>query len=104
MEQEETIVDIHVANGGAGLGIGTHIGQLIVGAEGFTVVRGSDAAGDIEFLADDVVPDAVDGVDVSRVAGERGNVGHARIHISGANGVTDSLVLINYRLVALRVF
>ena len=43
-------------------------------------------------------------MDVSRVAGERGNVSHTGIHIGGAHGVSDSLVLFDDRLVALRVF
>ena len=56
------------------------------------------------LLTYDVVPDAVDGANVGRVAGQGCHVGHARIHIGGAHRMAHGLVLINNRLVGLRVF
>ena len=51
-----------------------------------------------------LVPDAVDGVDVSGIASEGGYISHAGIHIGGTNGMSHCLVLLQYRFVALRVF
>ena len=104
MEQEETIVYIYVADGCTGFAICAHVWQLIVLAESLAVAGSTNTTGDIEFLAHDIVPDAVDGVDIGGVAGEGGYIGHSRIHIGGAHCVTHCLVLLQYRLVALRVF
>ena len=103
VEQEQAVVDVDIADGGARLAVGAHVGQLVVLAEGLAARRGADAAGDVELLRDDVVPDAVDGLDVALVAGQRGHVGHAGIHVGGAHGVAHGLVLLGHGLVALRV-
>ena len=103
MEQEETVVHVDQADGGARLAVGRHVGQLVVAAEGLAAGCGTDAAGDIEFLLDDVVPDAVYGVQIGGVAGECGHVGHAGIHIGGAHGMAHGLVLLGHGLVGLGV-
>ena len=103
MEQEETIVDIDVADGRTGLAIGTHVGQLVVFAESLTTGSGTDAARDVVFLLDNIVPDAVDGVDIGGVARKGSHIGHTRIHIGGTHGVTYSLVLLYDGLVSLRI-
>ena len=103
MEQEQAVVDIDIADGGASLAIGAHVGQLVVFAKRLAVGSGADAAGDIEFLADDVVPDAVDGVDVRLVARQGSHVGHARIHVGSPHGVPHRLVLFHNGLVCLRI-
>ena len=69
MEEEETVVDINIADSCAGFAVGTHVRQLVVLAESLAVVGGPDTSGDVEFLAHDVVPDAVDGVDIGGIAG-----------------------------------
>ena len=103
MEQEQTVVDVDIADGGTRLAVGAHIGQLVVLAEGLARGRGTDAAGDVEFLGDDVAPDIVDGVDVGLVTRQGRHVGHARIHIGGTHGVTHGLVLLGDGLVALGI-
>ena len=93
MEQEETIVYIYVADGCTGFAISAHVWQLIVLAESLAVAGSTNTTGDVEFLAHNIVPDAVDGVNVGCVAGEGGYIGHSRIHIGGTHGVSHSLVL-----------
>ena len=56
-----------------------------------------DAAGDVQLAADDVLPDAVDGVHVALIAGQRGDVRHARVHVGGAHRVADGLGLLDHR-------
>ena len=104
MEEEETVVDINIADSCAGFAVGTHVRQLVVLAESLAVVGGSDSSGDVELLAHDVVPDAVDGVDIGGIAGEGSYICHTSIHIGGTYGMTYSLVLFQNRFVALRVF
>ena len=104
MEEEETVVDINIADSCAGFAVGTHVWQLVVLAESLAVVSCSDTSGDVEFLAHDIVPDAVDGVDIGCIAGEGSYISHTSIHIGGTNSMTYSLVLLQNRFVALRVF
>ena len=104
MEKEETVVDINIADSCAGFAVGTHIRQLVVFAESLAVVSSSDTSGDVELLAHDVVPDAVDGVDIGGIAGESCYICHTSIHIGGTYGMTYSLVLFQYWFVALRIF
>ena len=101
MEEEETVVDINITDGSTSLAVSTHVWQIIVRSESLTIVSGSDTASDIEFLAYDVVPDAVDGVDISGIASEGGYICHAGIHIGGTYGMSHSLILLQYRFVAL---
>jgi hypothetical protein len=96
VEQEEAVVPEIVAHRGAGFAVGAHVGQFVVGAEGFAGAGGADAAGDVELLGGDVFPDAVDGGDVGGVAGERGDVGHPGVHIGGAHGVADGFGLLGH--------
>ena len=104
MEEEETVVDINIADSCAGFAVGTHVRQLVVLAESLAVVGGTDTSGDVEFLAHDVVPDAVDGVDIGGIAGEGSYICHTSIHIGSTYGMTYSFVLFQYRFVALRIF
>ena len=101
MEKEESVVDINIADSRAGLAVGTHVRQLVVLAESLTIVGGSDTASDIEFLAHDVVPDTVDGVDIGSIAGEGCYICHAGIHIGGTYGMTYCFVLLQYWFVTL---
>ena len=97
------MVPVVVADGGAGLVVGAHVGQLVVEPEGLARAGGADAAREVELLAHDVVPDPVERVDVGLVAGERGHVGHARVHVGRAHRVADRLVLLDHLLVRLVV-
>ena len=101
MEKEETVVDINIADSCAGFAVGTHIRQLVVHAESLAVVGGSDSSGDVELLAHDVVPDTVDGVDIGSITGEGCYICHTCIHIGGTYGMAYSLILLQYRFVAL---
>lgn len=104
MEEEETVVDINIADSCAGFAVGTHVRQLVVLSESLAVVGGSYTSGDVEFLAYDVVPDAVDGVDIGSITGEGCYICHTCIHIGSTYGMTYSLVLLQNRFVALRIF
>ena len=74
MKKEKAVVDIDVAYRSACLTVGAHIGQLIVLAEGLSAGSGTDAAGDVKFFANDIRPDAVDGVNICGVASEGCNI------------------------------
>ena len=104
MEKEETVVDINIADSCAGFAVGTHVRQLVVFAESLAVVSSSDTSGDVELLAHDVVPDAVDGVDIGSISGKGSYICHTSIHIGSTYGMTYSLVLFQNRFVALRIF
>ena len=64
MEEEEAVVEVDLCDGGARLAVGTHVGQFVVGSEGFAAGCCAHTACDVVFLAYDVVPDAVDGIDI----------------------------------------
>ena len=64
MQEEEPVVDIHVAYGRTGLVVGCQVGQFIVVAERLALMTGADSSGDIEFLLRYVVPDTVYGLDI----------------------------------------
>jgi len=104
VEQEQAVVHVDIAYRGACLVVGTHVGKLVVLAESLAAARGADAAGDIEFLGHDVVPDTPDGLDIVGIAGEGGHVGHARVHVCRPHGMAHGLVLLDDGQVALRVF
>ena len=103
MQQEQAVVHIHIADGGTGLAVGTHVRQFVVGTEGLAVVGGSDTTGDVELLRDDVVPDGIDGLDVVLIACEGSHISHTSIHIGRTYGVTYGLVLFDDGLVSLRI-
>ena len=104
MEEEQTVVHIDLCDGGTRLAIGRHVRQLVVLPEGLADVGGSHTAGNVVFLAHDVFPNAVNGVDISRVARQGSHIRHTRIHVAGADGVPNCLILLNHRLVSLAVF
>ena len=72
-------------------------------AEGFAGTGRADAAGDVELPADHAFPDSVNCIEIGRVAGQRGDVGHAGIHIRCAHGVADRFGLLDDFLVRLVV-
>ena len=49
------------------------------------------------FSQNDVLPDAVDGIDIAPVAREGGHIRHAGVHIRRADGVANGLVLLQHR-------
>ena len=97
------MVPIVVADGGAGLVVGAHVGQLEGEAERLAGAGGPDAARQVELASHHVLPDALQRVGVSLFAGEGRHVGHARVHVRGAHRVADRLVLVHHFLVRLVV-
>ena len=103
MKQEQAVVDIHITDSRASLAISGHIGQFIVLAKSLPIAGGADTAGNIIFLAHNVVPNTVYGMDISRIPCQCGHICHACIHISGTDSMSHSLILLHYRLVCLTV-
>ena len=103
MQEEQAVIPIHIPDGGASFTIGRHIGQLIVFTESLPVVGGADASRDIHFLRHHVIPDTVDGVDVTCIARQGSNVCHSGIHISGPYGMSDSFILFQHRFMCLAI-
>ncbi len=85
-----------VGERGAGLAVGGLIGQLVLAAEAFGTAGGADAAGDVELRRCDIAPNLVDRIDVLHVAGQGRHVGHAGVHVGGADGVADRLGLLGH--------
>ena len=104
VEQELPVVPVNVADLGAGFAVGGHVRQFVVVAEPLAVAACADSACYVELLGDDVLPDPVDGFGELGVAHQRGDVGHARIHIDRADGVPDGFVLFENGFVVLGVF
>ena len=103
VKQEESVVHIHITNGGTGLAVCTHIGQFVVLAEGLAIRSGADTASDIELFGDDIVPDGIDGLDIVFVTCEGGYIGHTCIHIGSTNGMSYGFVLLDDGLMSLRI-
>ncbi len=68
VEQEQAVVHIYIADGRAGLTVGAHVGQLVIGTESLAVGSSTDASRDIELFAHDVVPNIVDSPNIGGVA------------------------------------
>ena len=88
MQQEQTVVHVDIANSSAGLTIGTHIRQLVVLAKGLATAGRTNTACDIEFLCYDVIPDTIDGIDITLIAREGSHIGHTSIHIASTDSIT----------------
>ena len=90
-------------DGGAGLGIGGLVGQVVVVGEALVVRRRAEACGDVHLGDQDVVPQRLARRLQPGIAEFDGEVGHGGVHVHGAHRVPDHLVLLAHRLVALRV-
>ena len=101
--QEHAMIPEDVGERSAGLAIRGLVGQLVLAAEAFGPAGGADAAGDVELRRHDVAPDPVDGVDVLHIARQGRDVGHAGVHVGGADRVADRFILIDHRDVILGV-
>ena len=104
MQQEEAVIDIHITDSRTGFAVSRHIRQFVVGSESLAVAGGSDTAGNVEFLAYNVVPNAVDGMYIRCVSCQGCHICHAGIHIGGTHGVSYCFVLFDDRFVCLAVF
>ena len=103
MQEKQTVVNVDVADGRARLAISRHVGQFIIRTESLAVGRSPDTAGDVILLAHNIVPNPVDGMDVSRIAREGCHIGHPGIHVSGPHGMPHGLILLHHGLVRLAV-
>ncbi len=77
------MVPVHVGDGGASFAIGRMVVQFIIRAEAFALGTGADTAGEVQFASGHVFPNARKGMEISRVAGQCGHVGHAGIQVTG---------------------
>ncbi len=64
MQQEQTVIDIHIANGGTGFIISRKVGKLVIVTESLSGVTGSDATGNIDFLTDNILPNPIHRLDI----------------------------------------
>ena len=96
LEQEQAMVPEVHADRRAGFVVGGHVRQLVRLPERFAAARRADAAGEIELAGDEVIPDALAGGAHRLIAGDRGDVGHARVHVDGAHRVADRLALLDH--------
>ena len=108
---EHTLVPKGVSDGSASLEIRIGIGKIEVDPERFMgipplgmpgMASCADTAVEMEFAEYDILPKFVDGLQIALVAGKRGNVRHAAIHIRCANGVPHGLFLFAYRQMVLK--
>ena len=88
---------------GAGFAIGA-VAQRVVGTEALGGFAAADAAGHVVLFVDHVVPERFDGALVIGVVGFDGDIGHARVVVHGAHGVSDGFVLLGHGQMALVVF
>ena len=100
---EHAVRPEHQADRRAGLRIGALVGQIVVVGKALVGCRGSDAAGDVHLLGDEVVPERFEGLGQRVVAVLGGDVRHSRIEIHGAHGMPDDLLLVANRLMRLVV-
>ena len=103
VQQEHALVPEGIGDGGAGLQIGRRVRQLVVVAERFALVARTDAAREVHFFRDDIIPKRVDGAHQRAVAGQCGDIRHAGVEIARADRVTDSFGLLDDRDVVLAV-
>ena len=92
-----------VGEGCARLQVSFLVGQLEVGAELLAGVVRAHAARDVHLAADHVLPDGVERGTERLVAREREHLGHARVEVAGAHGVSHGLALLADGLVVLVV-
>ncbi len=72
------VLEEKLAAAGAGFAIGV-VAERIIRTEPFGGFAAADAAGDVIFFVDDVVPEGLDGGLVVEVAGFHGDVGHGGV-------------------------
>ena len=103
MQEEHALIEIHLSNGSASLVVGSHVRQLIVGSESLSGMTGTHTAREIILLGNDIVPDAVDSLDIIRITRQGSHISNSGIHISGTHGMSPCLVLLQDRLIALAI-
>ena len=78
--------------------------QFVVGTETFALRTRTDTTRYIEFLTGHVVPDAAQGIEISRILRQCRHIGHAGIQVTGPHGMSHDFILLQNRLVVLAVF
>ena len=101
--KEHAVVPVHVGDGGASFAIGCMVVQFIIRAEAFALGTGSDTAGEVQFAPGHVFPNARKGMEISRVAGQCGHVGHTGIQVTGPHGMPHYFILFENGFVVLAV-
>src|SRR5437879_6378951 len=95
MKQKKALVPVSIGNRGAGLAVSAHVRKKVVGTECFPAAYRADSAGDVEFFADSVVPNGINGAQVAFVSGKSGDIGHPAIKVAGAHRVSDGFSLVH---------
>ena len=90
-------------DGGAGLGVGGGVGEVVGLGEALVGGGGAEAGGDVDLRGHDVLPEGLAGAFQAVVAELGGEVGHGGVHVHGADGVADDAVLLADRAVGLVV-
>jgi hypothetical protein len=103
VREEQAPAQQRVRDRRAGLGIGRRVRQLPAVAEGLARGARADAAGQVGLLSDRVVPGRRGRGQQLLVAGQRADIGHARVEVLGAHRVPDRYPLLAHRRVVLRV-
>ncbi len=103
MQQKHAMVPHGIGDGGTCFAIGRRVRQLIIITEGFAAAPGADTTGDIQFLRNYIQPYPVKRFGIIGIACQGGNIRHAGIQIPGPDGMTNRLILLDYRLVVLAI-
>ena len=64
-------------------------------------MTGSNTASHVVFLADDVLVDRINSLNVRGIPQQRSHIGHTSIHIASTNGMSPGFSLIDDGLMAL---
>ena len=91
----------HQADGRAGLGVGSIVGQIVGEGEGLPVHGGTHAAGDVALLLHGALPQPLAGRLQAFVPGEPRHVRHAGIQVHGPHRMALGLLLLPHRLIRL---
>ena len=104
MQEEQTVIHIYITDSCTSFTVSRHIRKLIILSESFPVVCRTNTSGDIQFLRNNVIPNTVDGMNISSITSQSSHIGHTRIHVSSTHCMSYCLILFNYRFVSLTVF
>ncbi len=97
------MVPENIGDGRARFGVGRGVGQFIIFAKSLPPVQRADAAGQIKFLGDYILPDAIQGFNIVSITRLSGYIGHTTVHIGRPDGVAHSLILVHHRFVVLHI-
>src|SRR5438034_519666 len=93
MKQEQPEIPISVGNSSAGFAVGAQVGELVIAPKSFSSSERANAAGQVELLPNDILPNGIDGVQVALVARESGDIRHAAVEVARPHGMADGFSL-----------